>query len=116
MITVLSLSTNVIRCVCEKKCCPTHFCLALAAWSSGIVPNRVEQGCQMVRFQTKNPNMGKFWGVLQWKILVYFMTIWSILRPLEMFYGHLLYFVVIYISPRFGILYQEKSGNPGVEL
>jgi hypothetical protein len=106
----------VIRCVCEKKCCPTHFCLALAAWSSGIVPNRVEQGCQMVRFQTKNPNMGKFWGVLQWKILVYFMTIWSILRPLEMFYGHLLYFVVIYISPRFGILYQEKSGNPGVEL
>jgi hypothetical protein len=42
------------------------------------------------------------------------MTIWSILRPLEIFYGHLVYFVVIwYISPRFGILYQEKSGNPG---
>jgi hypothetical protein len=30
------------------------------------------------------------------------------------FYDHLVYFVVIwYISPRFGILYQEKSGNPG---
>jgi hypothetical protein len=41
------------------------------------------------------------------------MTIWSILRPLEIFYGHLVFFVVIcYISPRFGILYQEKSGNP----
>jgi hypothetical protein len=27
--------------------------------------------------------------------------------------AHLLYFVVIwYIFPRFGILYQEKSGNP----
>jgi hypothetical protein len=27
----------------------------------------------------------------------------------------LLYFVVVwYISPRLGILYQEKSGNPGV--
>jgi hypothetical protein len=39
------------------------------------------QGCQMVCFQTKNPNLGKFWRVLQWKILVYFMTIWSILRP-----------------------------------
>jgi hypothetical protein len=26
-----------------------------------------------------------------------------------------MYFVVIwYISPRFGILYQEKSGNPGL--
>jgi hypothetical protein len=41
------------------------------------------------------------------------MTIWSILLPLEIFYGHLVYFVVIwYIFPRFGILYQEKSGNP----
>jgi hypothetical protein len=42
------------------------------------------------------------------------MTIWSILLPLEIFYGHLVYFVVIwYIFPRFGILDQEKSGNPG---
>jgi hypothetical protein len=102
----------------------------------------VSMGCQMVCFQTKNPTLGKFWRVLQWKILAYFMTIWSILRPLEIFYvhlvyfcghlvyfvviwyiswpfgifrGHLVYFVVIwYISPHFGILYQEKSGNPGV--
>jgi hypothetical protein len=42
------------------------------------------------------------------------MTIWSILRPLEIFHVHLVYFVVIwYIFPCFGILYQEKSGNPG---
>jgi hypothetical protein len=42
-------------------------------------------------------------------------TFWSILLPLEIFYGHLVYFVVIwYIFPRFGILYQEKSGNPGL--
>jgi hypothetical protein len=27
----------------------------------------------MVCFQTKNPNLGKFWRVLQWKMLVYFM-------------------------------------------
>jgi hypothetical protein len=71
------------------------------------------QGCQMVCFQTKNPNLGKFCRVLVWKILVYFMTIWSTLWPLEMFYGHLVYFVVIwYIFPCFGILDQEKSGNP----
>jgi hypothetical protein len=39
--------------------------------------------------------------------LVYFTTIGNILC------GHLVYFVVIwYIFPRFGILYQEKSGNP----
>jgi hypothetical protein len=76
------------------------------------VPNP-KQGCQMVCFQTKNPNLGKFWRVLEWKILVYFRTIWSILRQLEIFYGRLVYFVVAwYIFPRFGILYQEKSGNP----
>jgi hypothetical protein len=33
------------------------------------------QGCQMVCFQTKNPNLGKFWRVFQWKSLVYFMII-----------------------------------------
>jgi preprotein translocase subunit SecY len=51
--------------------------------------------------------------VLQGKIWAYFMTIGSILQPLEIFYGHLVYFVVIwYIFPFFGILYQEKFGNP----
>jgi hypothetical protein len=43
------------------------------------------------------------------------MTIWSILWPLEIFYGHLVYFVAIWYNfPRFGILDQEKSGNPGL--
>jgi hypothetical protein len=61
----------------------------------------------MVCFQTKNNNLGKFWRVLKWKILVYFITIWSILLLLE-------YFVVIwYIFRRFGVFYREKSGNPG---
>jgi hypothetical protein len=36
--------------------------------------------------------------------LVYFVTIWSILRPFGIFF------------PRFGILHQEKSGNPGREV
>jgi hypothetical protein len=68
-------------------------------------------------FQTKNTNLGKFWRVLQWKLLVYLMAIWSI-------YSHLVYFVAIwkhfmviwYIFPRFGMLHQEKSGNPGPNL
>jgi hypothetical protein len=76
-----------------------------------------EQGCQMVCFQTKNPNLGKFWRVLPWEILVYFMTIWSILQPLEIFYGHLVYFGVIwYIVPRVCILVHEKSGNHVEEI
>jgi hypothetical protein len=45
------------------------------------------------------------------------MVIWDICGHLVYFMvicGHLVYFVVIwYIFHRFGMLYQEKSGNPG---
>jgi hypothetical protein len=34
----------------------------------------------MVCFQTKNPNLGLFWRSLDWKMLTYFMSIWTILR------------------------------------
>jgi hypothetical protein len=58
-----------------------------------------EQGCQMVYFQTKNPNLGKFWRLMQWNMLVYFMSIWYILRqigrflwPMGRFSGILVYF------------------------
>jgi hypothetical protein len=74
------------------------------------------QGCQMVCFQTQNPNLGN-WKALLWKILVYFISIRSILWLLEIFYGHLVYFVVIWnMFPRFGILDQEKSGNPALYI
>jgi hypothetical protein len=64
----------------------------------------------MVCFQTKNPNLGKFWRVLQWKMLVYLMTIWSILRPFDVFNAHLFNFVVTwYIFPRFGVVKQLNS-------
>jgi hypothetical protein len=37
-----------------------------------------------------------------------------ILLPFHIFYRNLLYFVVIWVYfPRFCMLYQEKSGNPG---
>jgi hypothetical protein len=62
------------------------------ARARGVVP-----GCQMVCFQTpphpQKIKLGKFWRVLQWKILVYFKPIWSTLLLLEIFYGHLVYFV-----------------------
>jgi hypothetical protein len=49
--------------------------------------------------------------------LVYFVAIWytyvvvilHILLPFGVFYGYLVYF------PRFGMFYQEKSGNPARE-
>jgi hypothetical protein len=46
----------------------------------------------MVYFQTKNPILGKFWKVLQWKMLV--------------FYGQMVYFMAIwYIMWSFGIFF-----------
>jgi hypothetical protein len=61
----------------------------------------------MVHSQTKNPNLGKIWWVLQWKMLV---NLW----PHGLFYCHFVYFMVILvIFSRFGIFHKEKSGNPG---
>jgi hypothetical protein len=55
--------------------------------------------------------LGKFWSVLQWYILWPFGQFSShlayILWPFGIFCGDLVYF------PRFGMLNQEKSGNPG---
>jgi hypothetical protein len=70
------------------------------------------QGCQMAYFQTKTLDLGKFWLVLQWKYFIW---------PFGLFYSYFVYFVAIWYIvcmcyfvyfPRFGMLYQEKSGNP----
>jgi hypothetical protein len=39
-----------------------------------------------------------------------------ILRPIGLLCGHLVYFMALgYIFPGFGMLYQEKSGNPDLQ-
>jgi hypothetical protein len=43
------------------------------------------QSCQMVSFQTKNPNLGKFWGALDGKMLINFSAIWNILPTFGIF-------------------------------
>jgi hypothetical protein len=74
----------------------------------------------MAYFQNKNPDLGKIWegramkdvGIL-YGYSVYLATIWSIWRLFGTFYGHLVHYMVIrYIFPRFGMLCQDKSGNP----
>jgi hypothetical protein len=43
----------------------------------------------------------------------YFIAIWYILWSFGIFYGHLVYFVAFLVHfSRFGMLHQEKSGNP----
>jgi hypothetical protein len=55
------------------------------------------QSCQMLYFQTKNCNWGKFWGSCNGKC-------WYILRTFGLCYGHLIYSMVIwYILWPFGI-------------
>jgi hypothetical protein len=71
------------------------------------------RGCQMVylcMFEPKNLNLGKFWRASELKMLVYFMAICNILQPFGWPFGNVV--VIWYIFPRFGILCQEKSGNP----
>jgi hypothetical protein len=89
---------------CHCASCPLEKCHPISA---------PKQGCQMVCFQTKNHNLGKFWSALDWKMLKYFMAIWNILMRFGNFYCYLVHFLPIwYIFPGFGIMYQEKSGNP----
>jgi hypothetical protein len=67
------------------------------SWMDGVIYNRKNRashffkavkGCQMVCFETKNPNLGKLWKALEWKMLVNFMVIWNILQSLGIFYSH----------------------------
>jgi hypothetical protein len=70
----------------------------------------------MVCFQTKNPDLGKKIKASDWKILIYFMAIWNILWIFGTFCDHSVHIVFIwYIFSCFGIMHQEKSGNPGAE-
>jgi hypothetical protein len=70
----------------------------------------------MVYFQTKNPNLGKFWRVLYGRCgtfydhLVYSTAIWYIMWSFGIIYGHLAYFSVPVL------LFRLKSGNPDVAI
>jgi hypothetical protein len=48
-------------------------------------------------------------------MMVYLMSIWNILLPFGILYGHLIIVVIWYIFPRFGIVSREKSGNPDID-
>jgi hypothetical protein len=78
-----------------------------------------DQGCQMVYFHTKNPDLDILWRVLKLKMLVYFMTICNNLRP----FGIPIYWpfgivciYLVYIFPVLVCLDQEKSGSPVTDV
>jgi hypothetical protein len=59
----------------------------------------------MAYFQTKNPNLGKFWRAWDWKSLVYSMTTWNISWPLGIFYDRL---VIKWQSGTFWLIVSRK--------
>jgi hypothetical protein len=72
------------------------------------------QGCQMVYFQTKNPNVDTFPRALEWEMLLHFMIIWNILWPfckfIAVWYG---WFVAIwYIFHYFSTFGPRKIWQP----
>jgi hypothetical protein len=78
-----------------------------------VATKRLLQGCQMVYFQTRNPNLDKFWRALEITLLVYvfhdhveyFTAICYNLWPFGIACGHW------YIFHNLVCLDQEKSGN-----
>jgi hypothetical protein len=75
----LFFSMNKFWYVHAHACCKTTCCCCLKRiWSADL-----GQGCQMVSFQTKNPNLGIFWMTLDLKYCyIPILIIWNILRPL----------------------------------
>jgi hypothetical protein len=71
-----------------------------------------DQGCQMACFETKNPNLGKFWRDLQIKIKVYFMATWSLLKLFGIFCDHLVYLWLFGIFFPFWYVVQRKIWQP----
>jgi hypothetical protein len=76
--------------------------------ASAIISTAV-QGCQMVYFHTKNPNLGVLKRALELKMLLHFMVILNFLRQSVMFYGHLVYFVVIGIYSPDWVCFAKKN-------
>jgi hypothetical protein len=68
----------------------------------------------MVSLQTKNSTLDIFWMTLEWKISGIFYGHSVFLKLFVKLFCRLVYFMAIwYIFYQFGVLYQEKSGNPG---
>jgi hypothetical protein len=59
----------------------------------------------------------QFWyifGAIEWKMLVYFMAIWNNFTVILRSFRNVV--VIWYIFQHFGILHEEKSGNPATRL
>jgi hypothetical protein len=65
-------------------------------------------------FSNQNPSFGTFWKPFERKISISFLLNWNTLWPFDLFHGNLVHtcFGNSLKYPHFGILCQDKSGNP----
>jgi hypothetical protein len=86
---------------------PAGYC-DVARRISKYIQHRFAETARVARcFPNQNPNLGKFWSCLDWKMLIYFMTVWNILQTFGICHGPLVHFVLIwYIFSGFGIMHQ----------
>jgi hypothetical protein len=61
----------------------------------------------MAHFHTQNPNLGKILKVLQWKMFVHFMAIWSNVLPVGTLLPFGIHTLIIFGIHIFGMLYQK---------
>jgi hypothetical protein len=85
-------------CLSEHQRLPFHVCTNVDSFSAFHLPEplSLNQGCQMVCFQTKYTHLGKFWRAFDGKMFIYLMAIWNILQAFGIFYGVLVDFVFIW--------------------
>jgi hypothetical protein len=67
-------------------------------------------------FKPKIPILVHFGRPLEWKLLVYFMPNWNITAIWYILWSFGDFVGIWNIFPRFGTLWQEKSGNPGLSF
>jgi hypothetical protein len=65
------------------------------------------KGCQMVYFQTKKPNLGKFWSVC-----IAMDDVGIFLCPFGRFYAHLVYALAIWYICQFWYFVARKIWQP----
>jgi hypothetical protein len=81
-----------------------------------MVPAYVGTGLPDDLIQTKNPYLCNFWSVVDWKMSVYFMAVWNILRTFGILFGHLLHFVFIWYMFPVLVSCNKKTWQPFVGI
>jgi hypothetical protein len=91
--------------VCERA---SHFFFLFATFSGARTVEEVRVARWHI-FKPKIPNLSKFRRVSLWRMLVYFMVIWYILRPFGKFCGLWIYVYIFWLSGTFSPFFPDLA-------